>query len=113
MDLENELRGFSGSTVFYMGPLGSIRYTEGIRYLADRAGAFWLVDLVGSYQPQHRDIVFQLWKIRVRDNQAIVSMREDCGEPAIVEQEIPYTDFPLDEFEFYVCNGMMMLKSEY
>ncbi len=30
-----------------------------------------------------------------------------------IEQRIPYTDFPLDEFSFYCVHNVMMLKSEY
>ena len=40
-------------------------------------------------------------------------MRADTDEPVIVRQEIPFTDFPLPEFSFWVVDGTMLLKSEY
>ena len=56
---------------------------------------------------------FQLWKITLsEDNKAIVTCKEDTGKPNIVEQKIEYTDFPFD-YEFYVVDGVLMVKSEY
>ncbi len=40
-------------------------------------------------------------------------MVEDTGEPVKVRQEIPFTDFPLKDFEFYCIDNVMLLKSEY
>lgn len=96
-------------------------YTEGMLYLAEQAGAFWLLDVIASHQ--HRPKIrqnqrlqeFQLWRIVVNpaDNTAVVSCHEDSGEPAIVRQRIPFTDFPLDSFECYVENHTILLKSEH
>ena len=43
----------------------------------------------------------------------MIEMRADTDEPVIVRQEIPFTDFPLPEFSFWVVDGTMLLKSEY
>lgn len=85
-----------------------------MRYLADRLRCYWLVDLVGSYQPEVRNVPFQLWRIQVDDRQgAVVTMAEDTGRPDLVRQQIPYTDFALLDFSFYCVDRVMMLKSEY
>ena len=88
-----------------------------MRYLADRLRAYWLVDLVGSYQPEHRHIPLQLWRIEVgQDQTALVTMAEDVGRPPLVSQRLPYTDFALPDFSFYCVGGrdrVMMLRSEY
>ena len=89
-------------------------YTDGIQYLAERAGSYWLIDLVGSHQPKLQDARFQVWKLEVKeDKSALVTMIEDDGEPIRVSQEIGFTDFPLHEFSFYCIDGVMLLKSEY
>ena len=95
-------------------------YTEGVQYMAERGGAYWLIDAVASYQPDNRitsrpDLVdFQLWELAVaKDKSATLTMRGDSDQPAVITQEIPFTDFPLAQIKFYVCNGTLMLPSEY
>ena len=113
--LEAELRQFTGTQRYFRGFTG-ILYTEGIEYLAERAGAYWLIDLVGSYQhrPPAASCPFQVWKLEVRDDaSARVTMVEDDGLPARVSQEIPFTDFPLREFSWYCIDGVMLLKWEH
>ena len=116
-DLEATLRQFTGTLKYYRSPTGLL-YTDGVRYLAERAGAYWLLDLVGSYQPTLLEVPFQVWGLEVRDDKsAVVTMVEDDGEPIRVRQEIAFTDFPLKNFSFYCCVdgpcAVMLLKSEY
>ena len=113
LGLEDDLRQFTGTQHYYQNFTGLL-YTDGIHYLAERAAAYWLIDLVGSYQPRLRTIPFQVWSIKVyEDKTALVTMREDDGQPTKVRQEIPYTDFPLCSFSWYCVDNIMMLKSEY
>lgn len=114
--LELNLGQFIGTENYYRhGLLKNFRYTDGIKYLADETGSYWLVDVVASYQLKHRNKPFQLWKIKVNkdDNSAVVTAKEDIGLRPFVRQKIRYTDFPLEEFEFYVADGVILLKSEY
>ena len=112
-DLEAELAQFHGTLQYYKNFTGLV-YTDGIMYLAERAACHWLIDLVGSYQPQLRDVPFQLWRIDVRDDKsALVTMVQDTGQPLKVRQEIPFTDFPMSEFELFCIDNVMLLKSEY
>lgn len=112
-NLEADLAQFTGTEKYYRNFTGLL-FTDGIKYLADHAECYWLIDLCGSYQPELKDIPFQLWRVDVRDdNSALVTMVEDIGQPIKVRQEIPFTDFPLSEFEFFCMNNVMFLKSEY
>lgn len=77
------------------------------------AGAYWLVDVVASYQPRLRQVPFQIWRLESRQRQGSVTMREDDGRPDLVRQEIPYTDFPEGVFEMYCTDKVLMLKREY
>lgn len=115
--LEAELRQFTGTQRYHRNFTG-ILYTDGIGYLAEKAGAYWLIDLVGSHQPKLQGVPFQVWSIKVHeDDSALVTMVEDTGEPIKVSQGIPFTDFPLRDFSFYYIHdgheGVMLLKSEY
>ena len=113
MDLEAELDQFHGTTQYYRNFTGLL-FTDGVKYLADSAKCYWLLDLVGSHQPELRNMRFQVWRIKVKhDDSALVTMVEDTGQPVKVRQEIPFTDFPLKDFEFYCIDNVMLLKSEY
>ena len=117
---ESDLIQFCGSSEFFQHWSKRLVYTEGVRYMAEHGGAYWLIDAVASYQPDKRiasrpDLVdFQLWELAVaEDKTAALTMRPDSGQPAVITQEIPFTDFPLEQIKFYVCNGTLMLTSEY
>jgi hypothetical protein len=121
-----DLGQFVGSCEFYRHPLGGMLFTDGVHYLAEEAGAFWLIDVVASFQTTRklRADSFQLWRLERHAKNpegAIVTARHDTDSPVVARQVIEYTDFPLDEpFEWYaIDNGQpgigvtMMLKSEY
>lgn len=107
---EAELRQFSGTEQYHKHLFGSV-YTDGVKYVADKAGAYWLVDAVFSHA---RKEPFQVWTLVVYDDRsACLEMAEDVGTPVRVSQFIPYTDFPLKAIKFYVADGVLMLPSEY
>ena len=111
--IEAALQQFTGTQKYYRN-FTWLLYTDGIQYLAEQAGSYWLIDLVGSHQPMLRGVPFQVWDLRVNeDKSALVTMVEDDGEPIRVSQEIAFTDFPLRDFSFYCIDGVMLLKSEY
>ena len=106
---ENELRQFTGTEQYYRHYLGGL-YTDGVQYMAGKAGAFWLLDVIFSYQ---RKEPFQVWTLKVKDRVGVVTMREDTGQTVKVRQEIPFTDFPLAEIKLYLIDGVLLLPSEY
>ena len=109
----DQLRQFTGSEHWYRHWLG-ILYTDGVKFLAERAGAYWLIDAVVSYQKELKDVTFQIWTIVVsEDNSAILQMREDSDMPVRVEQVIEYSDFPLESIKLYFIDGVLLLPSEY
>ena len=117
---ESDLIQFCGSSEFFQHWSKRLVYTEGVRYMAEHGGAHWLIDAVASYQPDNRitsrpDLVdFQLWELAVaEDKTAALTIRPDSGQPAVITQEIPFTDFPLKQIKLYACNGTLMLPSEY
>lgn len=104
-----DLQHFTGTTQYFSHHLG-IMYTDGIQYLAVNAQAYWLIDAIASYKRKER---FQVWKFKVSDNKGVLTMVEDEGKPIKVKQNIKFTDFPLDEIEIWVVDGVMILPSEY
>lgn len=87
-------------------------FSGGVRYLAEKANAFWLVDTIGSYlvpevlrsaiQRDGRIRFLHFWQLRVREDQsAVLSALVDTGEPPFVVQKIAYTDIPLREVDIW------------
>ena len=175
-ELERELPHFTGSEEYtrirYPWLRKDFLLTDGAKHLADKAKAYWLMDLIASHQTNKRVSTqpFQLWKIYVctgetfqpgldpgtlmsvqaaldfkspkaerilefqsNEQPASAALAEwkKCARPGtalvicddgngnlLALQNIPYTDFPLDEFKLYVTNDdfngiVVMLTSEY
>ena len=111
-ELRQELRNFTGTEQYY-GYLG-FRFTDGIKYLTEKANCFWLLDIIGSYQHKLKEIPFQVWTLKVNeDKTAVVEMKEDTNQPLMVKQKIEYTDFPMQEVKLYYIEGVLLLPSEY
>ena len=80
-------------------------YTPGIAYLAEHAGAYWLIDAIASYfgsskmnraLAKDERLTLHFWRLDVADDSsATLFARADSGEKPFITQEIPYTDFPL------------------
>ena len=112
-ELKQELRGFTGTEQYYPHWLG-FRFTDGVKFLAEKANCFWLLDAVGSYQHKLKKIPFQVWTLKVNeDKTAVLEMKEDTGQPILVRQEIKYTDFPMQEVKLFYIEGVLLLPSEY
>ena len=94
-------------------------YTEGLQYIAEHAGggAYWLLDLIASYQPKCRKDrqlrEFQVWELKVdlEKKTARVTCLRDAGVEAF-HQDIEFSDFPLPELRVYVENNTICLPQE-
>ncbi len=108
---------FTGSDTFYRyGLAGDTLFTEGVKYVADAAGAYWLLDLISLanvYEPKVRSEEFQLWTLTVRDNAIGVVTCNDGNGRIVYEQLLDFTDFPEPGIKLYFCNGTILLSSEY
>lgn len=111
------LAEFTGSQEFYRHPIvRDIIFTEGAKYVADTAGAYWLLDQIALAQrciPSVAKEDFQVWTLKVRPN---ATAKLSCGDgngKTVFTTTIEYTDFPAEEFQFYFCNKCIHLPSEY
>jgi hypothetical protein len=115
-------RQTTGTDSHHRHPFGLI-FTDGMAFLAETCGAFWLLDLVASHQPdirkRHgRDASFQVWRLRQDGEgwsaEAWSDKPESEGSTLFARQVIEFSDFPaeLAPFEFYVEQGVALLKEE-
>ena len=111
-DIKSELKHFTGTERYYENFMGT-RYTDGVKHLADRCNAHWLIDLIASYQLEIGFMKFQIWNVEVyEDNTARVTCQAATNGDEVVEQEIEFTDFPFD-YELWCIDDVIILRSEY
>ena len=114
-----DLSQFYGTEHYYRySPLfPKLLLTDGAKYLAEEAGAYWLMDMVGSYLSKVTD-EFAIVSLVKGESGAKFSITDDVPpDVTYASQEIEYTDFPLPEIKMYLCKQdaywVLMLTSEY
>lgn len=115
-------QGFYGTEAYYRTNPGLL-VTDGVKFLADTAHCYWLLDMVWSYLPQLRKtddtfFVVVLTKEGVREPGAVFSIQDDIPpNQTYTTQAVEYSDFPLDEIVLYLSYAgsdfVLMLRSEY
>jgi hypothetical protein len=105
----------TGSECVFRHWTSSIVYTEGVQDLAEQARAYWLIDLIASWQidPAVRDEAFVVWNLTVNTDHTAVAVADDGNGRELARQNIEYTDFPLDEIKLYLTDNTLLLPSEY
>lgn len=135
--IKNELMGFYGTEGYTRWSIlfRDCVLTDGAKYLAERCGAYWLMDVIGSVlvndRARYKKVEFSVAKLKVNNSSSdpdnlhlsATFTMEDGNDHVLYKQEIEYTDFPLDDITLYVglSEGRMpdelifviMLTSEY
>ena len=112
----NQLTFFAGTEKYYRISRKHL-LTDGTKYVAESAGAFWMMDAAASHLNEiGTDDWFVLVRVTVTNNSAVMRYEDGNGNVR-AQQSIPYTDFPLSVFMFYACwdgeHWVLMLPSEY
>jgi hypothetical protein len=128
---ESELSNFIGTERYHkLSAFGSVIFTDGMAHVAERAGAYWLMQEisvhVGRLAQQHPDERMFFGELTLHaDRSATLTFTDgDKGEGPVtyLTQKIPFTDFPLERFRWYVQYGSIsqtqvawvaMLPAEY
>lgn len=114
--LEKHLSTFCGTTQYHRYSRQLV-LTDGARYFAEKAQAFWFVSIIDSILPKLHKENFLCVKIeKILDNSAHVEIT-DGNDKYLYSQRIEYTDFPMKSIDIYVQRSthfwVMMLTSEY
>jgi len=115
-EIISELKNNYGTENYYKIPLSEMVYTDGINDLINKCKCYWLISDTAIYLSQNPNInkEFLILSIKVNENNtAEITLKEDSNEPNLYYKKIEYTDFALKEYEFYIINEVMLLKSEY
>jgi hypothetical protein len=112
-----ELRQFTGTEHWYRHPLvREVVYTDGAKYVADKGGAYWLLDEIAFAQrgvPAVAAEEFQAWTLTVREDHTATLACGDGDGRTVHSKELEYTDFPLPEITLFYSNRTILLPSEW
>lgn len=120
-ELKDALAQFTGTEGYHRLTYAShVLFTDGVAYLAETAGAYWLMDMIASHLssvPAEEAFVLARYA-GTPGASGLFSLTDD--EPAnrtYGRQSVEYSDFPLDEIKLYaVSDGIqwvVLLPSEY
>jgi hypothetical protein len=116
-DLKTALERFKHAQTHYRHWSRAYYYTDGIAFLAEEAGANWLLDHIASHQKRaRRDLSLrdcQVWTLRKSEPflARIACSRED-GEEVFYADVAVLGGFPLDELTLYLESETLMLPGE-
>ena len=97
-----------------VSPMHRFVITDGVKHFAEAGGAYWVLDLIASYQiyPRVRKEAFQKWKIVSKDD-AFVATGDDGNGNILATQKGEFTDLEEGEYQFYLTDNVLLLPSEY
>ena len=110
---ELNLNQFIGTSEYYRHSFFKMTYTDGIKYLADKAGCYWLLDIIATeIFPSLRKQPFIVINMKVEDNKAVITA-DDGNKNVFYTRAVEYTDFPSGDLKLYLQGGVLLLPSEY
>ena len=113
----NELAQFTGTENWYRHAINrKVLFTDGVKFLADRTGAYWLIDEIAIIQPYEARVSaqeFQVWKLKVSEDHSAVLTCGDGNDHVVFAKRISFTDFPLEEITLWFTDNTVLLPSEY
>ena len=113
-EIQENLPYFTGTETYFQYYFG-IKFTDGIKYLADNAECYWLINIIVSYQvdPKVKEEGFQVYKLKVNADKSALVEITDGNKNILAKQDIEFTDFPLEEIEIWCIDNIVLLPSEY
>lgn len=124
----DDLRQFTGDLERYRHQLArKVIYTPGIKFVAQRGGAYWLIDELAfaitggeidrAGRSDPRVLEMHFWTLTVSDQVGELTARADSDVEPFFVKGIDYTDFPLDKIDIWAAfdgeHWTLYLPSEY
>lgn len=107
--------GYLRHRILPVGP--GLLLTDGAKYVAEKAGAWWLMDrvLLGAPEWLLEGDGFCIIELLVKDSKGKLIVENGDGG-LLHDEDIKYTDFPEPGIRFFLQDGsepVLMLQSEY
>jgi hypothetical protein len=114
---EADLRHFTGSENWYRHGLNcDVLFTDGVKYVADQGGAYWLLDEIVLAQRGQKAVAaeeFQVWALAVKADRTATLTCEDGNGKTVFSKRIGFTDFPAERITLWFENNTIYLPSEH
>jgi len=114
---EADLSQFTGTENYYRHALNSsVLFTDGAKFVADRCGAHWLLDLIAVAQRYEKGLSrqpFQVWALAVRADCSATITVEDGNYNLLWTHTIEFSDFPIPGITLWFSNNVIYLPSEH
>lgn len=110
-ELRLALRQFTGTEHWYRHNPTSLVYTDGVQYFAEKAGAYWFLDIVGTEVLALR-MEFAVVKLVSKDNAGSIVVEDGNGNISW-EKKLDFTDAPEGVWSFYLQDKIIIIPSEY
>lgn len=113
--LKENLAQFYGSENHFTNPLVKFNYTDGVKYFAENAGAYWLLQEINSLYIKLLKInktEFLDIKVFSKENKADIII-DDGNDNILIKKHIGFTDLPEGEWKFFLYDNVLMLPGEY
>ena len=111
------LMQFTGTEQWYRHAINrAVLFTDGAKYVADTAGAYWLLDEIALIQPYDKRIsreAFQVWTLAVCPDSTATLTCEDGNGHVVFKKRLDFTDFPLCGITLWFTDNTILLPSEY
>ncbi len=112
-----DLAQFTGTDHWYRHAINrKVVFTEGANFVADQAGAYWLLDEIAIIQLLNQPVAaeeFQVWKLAVNADDSAVLTCQDGNDNPVYTKHIAFTDFPPEGITLWFVNNTILLPSEY
>jgi len=114
----NILSEFTGNGRLHRHPLvTSIAFTDGAKYVADEAGAYWLLHEIAFAQRFEKKITakkFQVWTLTVNADRSATLVCENEDNNTVYSKALPpFTNFPAQGITLWCRNNVICLPSEH
>ena len=86
------------------------------QFLAEQGECYWLIDLIFGFQYEQPSVKcedFQLWELKVANNQTATLTCDNGNGDIVFNHELTYTTFPLESIRLYFSDNVLLLTSEW
>jgi hypothetical protein len=106
----DQFRGGGPHHPYHLG--GS--YSEGVRFVAEKGKAWWLVGAILSCQKAFlaRREPFQVWTLRKLATRSVLEMTDGSSPAVLLRRDVEDMTFPLNDIELFFADGVLMLPGE-
>ena len=115
-DNPSDLAMYTGTEKYYKNSsLIGLRYTDGIKHMAESRDAYWLIQMAYNYSrfiPKLAKELFVTIELSVDGDEAELVFT-DGNDNILHVEDIPYTDYPDEGVCLWLIDGVLLLPSEY